>query len=80
MQTFIPEKISKLQPRGILTIPKKFRLELNMTDNTLVKIKKEGYRLIIEPVKTLSYPVRSYSQKEINEFIDFDKKEVRKLK
>lgn len=79
MQTYVFEEITKLQPRGILTIPKKLRAELNLDENSLVKIKKDGYRLIIEPVKTLPYPVRSYSEKEIKEFIDFDRQETKKF-
>ena len=80
MQTFIQEEIAKLQPRGILTIPKKFRLQLGLDSNSIIKIRKDGYRLIIEPVKTLSYPIRSYNEKEIKEFIDLDKKETQALK
>ncbi len=80
MQTYTFEEITKVQPRGILTIPKKIRLDLGLEDNPFVKIKKDGYRIIIEPVKILPYPVRNYSEKEIKEFFELDKIETKRLK
>lgn len=70
----------KIQPKGVITIPKKFRKELGFNDKSLARITKEKGRLILEPVRTLDYPVRSYTRKEINEFIKFDKKLAKGLK
>lgn len=78
MQQTIDE-IIKIQAKGVLTIPKTLR-ENFMEDNSLVRIKKEKGRLIIEPVRTLPYPVRSYTDNEIEEFIALDKEESKQLK
>lgn len=78
MQT--DEEIIKILPKGLITIPKKFRESLNLTENKLLRLKEEKGRLIVEPVRTLSIPVRRYTTKEIKEFIEFDKEEARELK
>ena len=80
MPTAFSEEITKIQSRGTLTIPKKFRLSMGLADNTLVKISGNKYRLIIEPVRTLSYPVRSYTRNEIGEFLELDARESKKLR
>lgn len=74
------EEIAKLQPKGLLTIPKKFREDLGLEENKVVRLKKDRGRLIVEPVKTLDYPVRTYSQKELDEFFALDEKESKELK
>jgi len=73
------EQIIQLQARGVFTLPKNLRAGL-FDDNRLAKIKREGRRIVIEPVRTLSYPVRSYSDKEISEFLELDEKETEKFK
>lgn len=78
MQT--DEEIIKILPKGLITIPKKFRDSLNLKENKLLRLKEEKGRLIVEPVRTLSIPVRRYTAKEIKEFIEFDKEEARELK
>lgn len=73
------EEIIKLTPRGIFTVPKKMRKGL--FDNMgIAKINRLGRKLIIEPIRTLSYPVRSYTDNELNEFFELDAKESKKLK
>lgn len=79
MQQSISEDIIKIQNKGVLTIPKGLRAGL-LADNTLVRIKKEKGRLIIEPLRTLPYPVRSYTDSEIKAFIATDRKDSRELK
>ncbi len=79
MQTQIYEEIVKLQSRGILTIPKKMREGL-FDEAGIVRMKRLGRKLIIEPVKTLSYVVRSYTDREVQEFFDLDDQETKKLK
>jgi len=73
------EELIKLQPRGVLTVPKKMREGL-FEKGGIVKMKRLGRKIIIEPVKTLSYPVRSYTDKELQEFFDLDEKETKELK
>ena len=74
------EEFTKIQPRGILTIPKKLRLSVGLADNTLVRISGNKYRLIVEPVRALPYPVRTYTDNEVTEFLEFDAKETKQLK
>lgn len=81
MPQLMQEEIVKLQPRGILTIPKKIRQSIGLEENTFVKIiKKNKCQLIIQPVRILPYPARSYTEKELNDFFKLDDKESKKLK
>lgn len=80
MQITSLEEIVRLQSKGLITIPKQFREELNLSENSFVKIKKEKQKLVIEPVKIIPYKVRVYTKKDLEEFILFDKKETKKLK
>lgn len=83
MQTY--GNLVKILPKGLVTIPKKLRLEVGLGENSLARIKKEGKRLILEPVNIVSYPLRDYSTEEINNFIKEDrlspqlKRKVKKL-
>lgn len=79
MQT-IADEIVKIQPRGLFTIPKKLRIRLGLSDNSLVKVKEEKGKLIVEPMRALPYPVRSYTDEDIREFIELDKKESEALR
>ncbi|MEK7633683.1 MAG: AbrB/MazE/SpoVT family DNA-binding domain-containing protein [Patescibacteria group bacterium] len=80
MQQLIQEELVKLQPKGLITIPKKFREEFGFEENGLVRIKKDKDKLTIEPVRTLPYKVRSYTDKEIEEFFKLDDEETKELK
>ena len=80
MQQVIQEKLVKIQPKGLLTIPKKFRSELGFEENGLARIRKEKGRLVLEPVRTLSYPVRKYTIKELGDFLALDREESKKLR
>ncbi|MBI3103512.1 AbrB/MazE/SpoVT family DNA-binding domain-containing protein [Candidatus Daviesbacteria bacterium] len=80
MQQFYQEEIVKIQPKGLVTIPKKFRNELGFAENSLVRIKEEKGRLVMEAVRTLSYPVRSYTDSEIDQFFELDEKESKDLR
>lgn len=80
MQQFTSDQMIKIQPKGVMTIPKKFRESLGISDNDMVRIKKEAGKLTIEPVRTLPYPVRSYTAKEIEEFLKLDKAETKDLR
>lgn len=79
MQQLPLEEIVKIQPKGLFTIPKKFRTEL-FEENGFARVRKEKGRLILEPVRTLPYPVRSYTDEEVKEFMDLDTYETKKLK
>ena len=73
------EIIVKIQPKGLFTIPKKLRAGL-FEENGFARVRKEKRRLVIEPVRMLSYPVRSYTNDEIDEFLNLDQEEAKKLK
>lgn len=80
MQQIFSEEIIKIQPKGLITIPKDLREELGLKENEFARVKKEKGRLIIEPVRILPYSVRSYTDKEIDEFLKEDQKETNQLK
>lgn len=71
MQTY--GNLVKILPKGLVTIPKKLRLDIGLEENGLARIKKEGKRLILEPVDVISYPLREYSASEIEQFIKEDR-------
>ena len=72
--------IVKIQPKGLITIPVNLRKELGFDESGLARVRKDKGRLILEPVRTLAYPARSYKTQELSKFIERDKKESRKLK
>lgn len=74
------EEIIKIQPKGLLTIPKRFRRELGFDERSVVRIKKEKNRLVIEPLSVLNYPVRRYTDQDLKEFIELDRQETREIK
>ncbi len=80
MQQIMTEDIVKMQPKGLLTIPKRFREELGFEEDGFVRVKQEKGRIVLEPARILDYPVRSYSKEEIDEFLALDRKETRLLK
>ncbi len=79
-QVIQQEEIVKIQPKGLITIPKKLREQLGFEENSLVRMKEEKGKLIVESVRALSYPVRSYTENEVKEFIELDKKETSELR
>lgn len=80
MQLLPLEDIVKMQPKGLVTIPKKLRDVIGIAENDLVRVRTDRGRLTIEPVRTLAYPVRSYTDMELREFIELDKKESKVLR
>ncbi|TSC94306.1 MAG: Uncharacterized protein Athens101428_349 [Candidatus Berkelbacteria bacterium Athens1014_28] len=65
------EEWIKVLGKGMITIPKKWRVALSIDAGNLVKARKDGDSLIIEPAnKSVSY--RIYSQKELENFITDD--------
>ena len=59
--------------KGMITIPKSWRDELGITEGDIVKAKKEGKRLIIEPQQSQLAPYRVYRDEEIDEFLKEDR-------
>jgi AbrB family looped-hinge helix DNA binding protein len=57
----------------MVTIPKQWREELGLKEGDVVRAKKEGSRLVIEPNKSNLAPYRVYSSAEIDAFLKEDK-------
>ena len=51
-----------------------------MVEGEFARVKEEKGRLVIEPVRILPYPVRSYSQADLEEFFAEDEQETKILK
>lgn len=73
MQTSIKttQEWVKILDKGMITIPKSFRDELNFKAGEVAKIIKVGRRLIIEPRDVVDY--RIYSDKELEEILKEDR-------
>jgi len=80
MQQLIQDEIVKIQSKGLVTLPKKLRQKIGLEKDSLVRVKEEKGRLVIEPVRTLPYLVRSYKEEEVKEFLEFDKEQTKDLK
>ena len=63
----------KILGKGMVTLPKKWREELGFKEGDIIKAKKEGNRVVIEPQKTSSVPYRLYNDAEIEAFLREDK-------
>lgn len=63
----------KVLGKGMVTLPKKWRDEMGIENGDVVKARKEGNKVIIEPQKAKLAPYRIYSVSEINAFLEEDK-------
>ena len=68
MQTLV-----RVQSKGLITLPKKIRDEVGFQENSHLKITTENGRVILEPAKTFSSPIRVYTDEEIAQFLEDDK-------
>ena len=68
------EEWLKILGKGMVTLPKKWRDELGISSGDVVRAKKEGNRVVIEPRKNKLAPYRVYSDSEIDEFVKADMK------
>ena len=73
MPTTTIDEIIKIQSKGVMTIPKNARDKYGFADNSFLRLKEEKNRLYLERVRVLPYPVRSYTQNDLDEFFAFDK-------
>lgn len=62
----------KVLGKGMVTIPKRWRDEMGIDNGDIVKAKKEGNKVIIEPAQAKSVPYRIYSRAEIAELLRED--------
>ncbi|MEK7592740.1 MAG: AbrB/MazE/SpoVT family DNA-binding domain-containing protein [Patescibacteria group bacterium] len=80
MQTIPIEDIIMSQPKGVITLPKKIRDSVGIVERGLLRVRADGGKITIEPVRTLPYPVRTYTDKELAEFLALDQEEGKKLR
>lgn len=69
------QTIVKVQNKGLITLPKNIRQMLGINQQSYVRVVAKGSKAIIEPVSVLPYAVRSYTDKEVQEFFELDKQE-----
>lgn len=80
MQQLTQDEIVKIQSKGLITIPKKIRENLGLDETSLLRVREEKGRIVVEPLRTLPYPIRRYTGDEIKNFIEFDKHETKLLR
>lgn len=68
----IQEQWLKVLGKGMVTLPKKWRDEMALTEGDIIKAKKQGQQIIIEPSKNQTVPYRVFSRSEIEEFLKDD--------
>ena len=73
MSQLIQEEWLKILGKGMVTLPKKWRDDMDLREGDVVKAKKEGSRVVIEAKQSQSVPYRVYSDSEINQFLKEDK-------
>ena len=69
----IQQEWLKVLGKGMVTLPKKWRDEMGISNGDIVKAKKEGNKVIIEGLRKKTAPYRIYSKVEITEFLKEDK-------
>lgn len=81
-QLLSQEEFLRVLTKGMITLPKSWREELQIQEGTFIKAKKIVNKIIIEPIQK-PVPYRIYSQKELKQFLKDDKlskKEMDKIK
>ncbi len=68
------EEWLKVLGKGMITLPKKWRDEMGIGNGDIVKAKKEGNKVVIEPQSQMkaSAPYRVFNDTEIDEFLAAD--------
>jgi AbrB family looped-hinge helix DNA binding protein len=68
------EEWLKVLGKGMITLPKKWRDEMGIGNGDIVKAKKEGNKVVIEPQSQMkaSAPYRVFNDTEIDEFLSED--------
>ncbi len=75
----VQEKIVRVQKKRLITIPKVFE-DVGFEENSLARITKVKGKLVLEPVRTLPYKVRTYTSGEVEEFLGLDREESKQLR
>lgn len=68
------EEWIKILNKGIITIPKRMRIQAGIKEGDMAKVKLQGKRIIIEANKEMTFDkFRKFTNKQINEWIEEDK-------
>ena len=68
----VKEELLRVLTKGMITIPKTWRDDLDIKPGDRIKAFKKDYQIIIEPLQP-AVPYRVYSQKELKQFLKEDK-------
>lgn len=68
-----PEEWLKILGKGMVTLPKKWREEMGLEAGNVVKAKKQGNTVVIEGPQTSKAPYRTYTDSEIEDFLQEDR-------
>lgn len=55
MQTFPIEAIVRMQPKGVITIPKKIRDAVGLKEGMYLRMTADGRRITLEPIRIVPY-------------------------
>lgn len=66
------EEYLRILGKGMVTIPKEWRVELGLDEGDVVKAKKEGSKVVIETTESQNAPYRIFSEKEIEKWLKED--------
>lgn len=68
------DTIVQIGPKGTFTLPKPLRTLANLPDGSFLRARLDFGRIILEPTRMISYPIRQYTDEEIDGFLQEDKK------
>ncbi|MEK7119909.1 MAG: AbrB/MazE/SpoVT family DNA-binding domain-containing protein [Patescibacteria group bacterium] len=66
------EEWLKILGKGMVTIPKKWRDDLGISEGDIIKATKNGNNVVLSSPKTHAAPYRVYTDEEIKTFIKDD--------
>ena len=66
------EEWLKILGKGMVTIPKKWRDDLRISEGDIIKATKNGNNVVLSSPKTHAAPYRVYTDEEIKTFIKDD--------
>lgn len=66
--------VVQIGPKGTFTLPKSLRTLTNLTDGAFVKASVAMGKIVLEPARVISCPVRQYTDEDIEDFLEEDKK------
>jgi len=77
--------IVRVRQRGQITLPRLVRDRAGLKEDTPVRVKLAGSKVVLEPLSYSAYPTREYTDEQIEQFLKDDKlspalaKKVKKL-